>query len=264
MKNLHFALDSQFVYEKENFKILKSYLDKNEISNEQYTIVPFSHEIIPPLISEKKIIPIGTIEFVQKIKKDKNLNSIIYFEEDVFTNENCIKNWKSFSLNHKSEILTIKEVLGKVEPDVWFFMRPSSDLKSFSGKLFQIGHIKPLLERYSRYENNMLTEDSIVIISTPKEIKKEWRFFIIDGQIITSSMYRSFGGHREEIGSPEDTKAFCRAALKVYNPYKAFVLDVCQLEDGHHYIVEFGCINNCGFYAADIEAITKALIDLNS
>jgi len=259
MKNkIHIALDSFFI-EKDNFQTQIDYFKKNNIEYEIYRLVPFSHEITPQLPADKLIVPFGCIEFVQAIRKMDNIQSTIFFNDDIFTNENCLKQWKSFCLNSKAKIMTFKEAKETLE-DKEYFIRPIEDTKSFTGNLFTPGHLKSLQERYSGYENNNFTEESKIIVSEPRKIKREWRNFIIDGKVISSSLYKEDGVHKEEVGIPNEVLAFCRAALYVYNPARAFALDVCELEDGSFAIVEFGCIHNCGFYKADMNKVTEAIM----
>lgn len=260
MKNkIHIALDSFFI-EKDSQKSQIDFLEKNKIDYEFYRIVPFSHEIIPPLPKDKIIIPFGCIEFVQAILKNKEIDSRIIFDDIIFTNENCLNQWKSFCLNNNARIVSAKQIIDTFEEDE-YFMRPIDDKKSFTGGVFKPSQIKKLMERYVGYENNEFKEDSKVIVSKIKNIKREWRNIVIDGKIISSSLYRENGVHIEKMGIPPDVEAFCRAALFVYNPAKAFVLDVCELEDGSFAIVEFGCIHNCGFYQSDMPKVMEAFIE---
>lgn len=257
--NIHVAIHN-ISLENENQEAQIKYLEDNNIDYEIYTLVPFSHEIIPTLPKDKLIIPFGCIEFIQDLRKIDGINLSVQFDDDVFTNENCIKQWKSFCLNNGAKIMTTKEAVETlVEKD--YFIRPVDDKKSFKGKIYKPSELKALLERYSGYENNEFKEDSILVVSEPKAIKKEWRNFVVDGKVVSSSLYKDGSQHREEIGAPDEVLSFCRAALKVYNPAKAFVLDVCQLEDDSYAIVEFGCIHNCGFYKSDVTKITKEVVE---
>jgi len=258
---IHIALDSYFFFEKENFKKIKNFLEENNIENEIYQIVPFSHEIIPPLPKDRMVVPFGCIEFVQEVRKMTDVSSTIFFDEEVFTNENCLNKWGSLCLNSDAQIMTVEEALS-LEKDKQYFMRPIEDLKSFTGNLFTPGHLPSLLERYSGYENNQFNAKSRIVVSEPKNIKKEWRVFIVDGVVVASSLYKEDGKHKEALGAPSSVIKLCYNALDLYNPAKAFVLDICKLEDGEFYIVEFGCIHNCGFYSANVERIMDRIVKL--
>jgi len=259
--NIHIALDSYFFFERENFQKIKEFLDENNIDNELYKILPFSHEIQPLLPKDKLIIPFGCIEFVQEIRNMKDLNSEIFFDENIFTNENCLKQWGAHCLNSDAQIMSVEDAMKNLE-DKQYFMRPVEDLKSFTGNLFEPGHLPSLLERYSGYENNQFNSKSRIIVSEPKKIIREWRNFIVDGQVISSSLYKENKKHKEELGAPTPAIQLCYNALSLYNPAKAFVLDVCELDDGFFYIVEFGCIHNCGFYKAGVEKVFSEFLKL--
>lgn len=257
--NIHIALDSYFFFERENFQMIKEFLDENKVDNELYKILPFSHEIQPALPTDKIIVPFGCIEFVQEIRKT-HLNSIVLYDEEVFTNENCLKQWGPLCLNHDAQIMTVKEAVDNLEKGKKYFMRPVEDLKSFTGNLFEVGHLPSLLERYAGYENNQFNSDSTIIVSEPKTIKREWRNFIVDGNVVSSSLYKENGKHKEELGAPAPVVQMCYNAISLYTPAKAFVLDICSMEDGTYGIVEFGCIHNCGFYKADVKKVMSELL----
>jgi hypothetical protein len=57
--------------------------------------------------------------------------------------------------------------------------------------------------------------------------------------------------------------AFARDMIAIWQPLEAFVLDVCETQNGFR-IVEINTINSAGFYAADIQNIVLALEELNA
>lgn len=257
---IHIALDSYFFFERDNFNKIKEFLDENNISNEIYQIIPFSHEIQPALPTDVTIVPFGCIEFVQAIRKLDNVTSVVFYDENIFTNENCLNQWKELCLNHDAKIMSVKEAIDTLE-DRQYFMRPIEDLKSFAGNLFEPGHLPSLLERYGGYENNTFNVQSKIIVSSPKEIENEWRVFIVDGQVVSSSLYRKNRKFTEAGGEiPVEMVEFCNKAIAIYCPDKAFAFDVCQLDNGDFKIIEFGCIHNCGFYKADVKKVIDLII----
>lgn len=259
---IHIALDSYFFFERESFRRIKEFLDGKGIDNEIYRIVPFSHEINPTLPENRIIVPFGCIEFVQEIIKKHGDRALVFYDENIFTNENCLNKWGDLCLNADAKIMTIEEV-EKLDPDKQYFIRPIEDLKTFSGNLFQPGMMKSLIERYAGYEFTELDMQTKVIVAPPKEIKREWRSFIVNGRFISSSLYREGKKHKEDGENiPEDVISFCEKAVAIYNPAKAFALDICQLDDGSYKIIEFGCMHNCGFYSANIETIMGSFLEL--
>lgn len=259
---MHIAIDSYFFFERDNFKILKDFFESKNVDNDIYKLTPFSHEINPRLPNKKPIIPFGCIEFVQEVIKQGGDNAFIFYDEDVFTNENCLSRWGEMCLNSDAKIMTINEIR-ELDPEKQYFIRPLEDLKTFTGNLFQPGMMKSLVERYGGYENNTLNMETRVIVASPKSVIREWRNFIVDGKVVSSSLYRENGRHKEgRENIPTDMILFCQEALKIYIPSKAFVLDICQTEDNEFKIVEFGCIHNCGFYQADVEKVLGEILQL--
>jgi hypothetical protein len=90
-------------------------------------------------------------------------------------------------------------------------------------------------------------------------LKKEWRNFIINGEIVTSSLYReNFRLKKSATDIPNEMLEFVKNAIQIYQPSKAFVMDIAFCGDSY-YIIECGCIHSVGFYHADIEKIIVAL-----
>jgi hypothetical protein len=53
---------------------------------------------------------------------------------------------------------------------------------------------------------------------------------------------------------------FVKECITVYQPHEVFVMDIA-LCGGQYYIIECGCINSVGVYAASIEDIVKSLTE---
>lgn len=114
--------------------------------------------------------------------------------------------------------------------------------------------------------------DSLIQIATPKKILKEFRFWVVGGQVITGSQYRL--GNRTVYDPLVDRDAweFAQYAVKMFQLADAFVIDIAMIDvelesgwglgvDPRYKIVEAGCINSAGFYRADLQKLVMALED---
>ena len=88
---------------------------------------------------------------------------------------------------------------------------------------------------------------------------REWRLWVVNGQIVTWSLYKEGSRvvYRNEVD--DDALAFAQRMVDINPGYSpAYVIDVCRTEDGLK-LLETNCINAAGFYAADLVKLTAAI-----
>lgn len=182
------------------------------------------------------------------------------FFNDNFFMENYINKWGSHMLSSEASILTISELLQKESSsdEKEYFIRPNADDKSFVGQVRTLDEIKRIMLGAVEYDNN-LTLESKVLFGPAYTIKKEWRNFIVDGKVITSSLYQeNFRLKKSAEDIPGDMIKFAEDRCKEYMPHNIFVMDI-GISGGDYYIIECGCLNSTGFYHSDVEKIVKAV-----
>lgn len=142
-----------------------------------------------------------------------------------------------------------------------FFARPSKDSKAFSGQLFTKDSWKEYIDELKANSSlGHLTGDTKVLIAPLRSnIQQELRCWIVDGKIVTISQYKI--GSRvvyQNQDNNEEVTIFVNKMLKIYQPARAFVMDVC-LSDNDYKIVEINCINCSGFYDGDMSKLIQSL-----
>jgi hypothetical protein len=143
------------------------------------------------------------------------------------------------------------------------FVRPVNDGKSFAGM------VTTWLELYAweqqlhaiDYEGNSQTTirpDDEIVISEAKEIQAEYRFFVVDGKVITGSQYKL--GDRVIYSNmvDEDVYDYAQKMVNMWSPNRAFALDICRAND-RFYVLEINAINSAGFYHCDMGKLIHAL-----
>lgn len=221
------------------------------------------------------------IPFGGGLEKDINLDcgdNVFVYGSSVLTQIAKQKGWLCFDDNLDMALINqgygdlmlnndSKEyILGKVDTNLEsFFIRPCLDTKSFSGQVMtqQDFHnwrnqIKMLVE-HGDYCS--LTLKDRVILSPIKEIYTEYRFFIVDGKISTYSMYKKFGNLYTQGVVDEPVIVFVNEALKIYQPSKAFVLDVADTPNGFK-IIECNSIHSSGIYNINVGLLVNSINDL--
>ncbi len=149
------------------------------------------------------------------------------------------------------------------------FIRPSSGIKTFTGKVFQTKHLK---EDWEWVEEFTEPED-MVIIASVKEIEKEWRFVCADHSIITGSLYKqriggavSSGKYREipmaphDNGDRDDLEAHQLAIAIASEGYKCdpmYTIDICKTANERFHLLEIGSYSCAGLYDCNPKIMVK-------
>lgn len=144
--------------------------------------------------------------------------------------------------------------------DGCIFVKPEDRHKYFSGQLLDIINVKNFCKENSDF-------DKSIFIAKPKKIKAEWRLFIKNSSILTSSLYKFQNLVSPVEGCPPQVIKFVDSFLPVFyskNPDlydELLCMDVCMLDDGKNSVklVEFNNAYSSGFYKCDASAIISAL-----
>jgi len=251
-----------------DFNKMSKACDELGIDVQGIQVIPFSPNL-PEFTKDDKInIYYGATTLMYNIYNQLDRPIGLFFDEATFSMENYIKVWGEFMLNSDAKITTFKEFCNEEYSDeIKFFIRPDADDKSFSGDVKTFGEIKSFLSGITIADNINLDENTKIVVSTPYNISKEWRTYIVDGKVITSSLYRkNFKLYKDGNDKPEDMIKFVEDRCKEYMPHKIFAMDIA-LCGGDYYIIECGCLNSVGLYHSDVKKmiseVTNFVIENN-
>lgn len=226
---------------------------------EEVIVVPFSSEIPKFTVDDRINIYFGSITFINNVYEKYNHPIGIFFNDN-FTMENSLNKWGEHMLSYGAKITTFKEFSQEGhKDDELFFIRPNADDKSFAGEVWEFGNVKNWHQRITKCDNVVLTEDTKILVGEAYNINKEWRNYIVNGKVVSSSLYRkNFKLSKSNTDIPQDMIKFVEDRCKEYQPHDIFVMDIA-LNAGQYYIIECGGINSVGFYASDILKIVKEI-----
>jgi hypothetical protein len=141
-------------------------------------------------------------------------------------------------------------VFGK---ETMIFVRPDSGQKPFQAQLVDMQDF----ERF--YDSAQTFEHELVMVSSPKNIRGEWRFVVTNEQeIIAQSTYRYNGQITKIPSAPVGATNLVKELLKIgYYPDSVFVMDVCEDSDGNFWLLELNSFSSAGLYACNKTAIVK-------
>jgi len=134
------------------------------------------------------------------------------------------------------------------------FVKPTSDGKAFVAKILIPGETIENLILSSRHNPSIWNET--VLIAPIKRVVKEWRFFVLNGEVITGSQYceNHIVNVKELDDSIDDINAINKAKeyAKLYMPSDLFTMDICLEENKDWSIVEYNCFNCSGLYKSNL------------
>jgi hypothetical protein len=152
-----------------------------------------------------------------------------------------------------------KELYKVFEEDM--FIKPSSDLKGFTAGIIKQGQsIFDYIHTTSRQKDWM---DELVLISPLKKIHSEYRFFIVNKEVVASSRYRLMNESATSPIIPKEVLNKAHELSKLYQPDKVFTMDLALLENENIEIMEYNCFNGSGTYKANLEDLFNQLMELN-
>lgn len=165
---------------------------------------------------------------------------------------------------------------GKDLNDTYLFIRPNSGLKQFTGTVLGYDNYEDGIKVAGIYDADPTL---LVIVSNAKHIKKEWRFVVVNGNVISGSLYRDWtigpetltpgtvtrdiillnSKSAKEICTDEKALQFADRMAKMYNPDRCWTLDLALTADDTYKIIEIGCFSCAGMYGNNLDKIVEAV-----
>jgi len=241
--------------------------DNLGVSHFEVIVVPFSNELPEfPIDDEFENIYYGSTTFMNNIYILLNKPKGLFYNHETFSMENYINKWGEHMLNCDAKIMKVSEFLEMNDfGNETMFLRPDGDGKEFDGQVGQVDELKDMVKRMLDYESQMNLETKI-LLGPAYNLKREWRNYIVDGKVITSSRYRdNFRLSKSGDDIPTEMIKFVEDRCKEYQPHDVFAMDIAETrhDDGtfRYYIIECGCMNSVGFYHADINKYVEKITE---
>lgn len=239
-------------------KSIKADYQLLDIFSNDKNIYKYNTKDIFEINENLKTFIIGSYGFVKRLEH-KNLYPGSFLNDN-YNYESWVSGWgKENMLNGNY----LEMELGNIKiPEDWdvIFSRPLEDNKLFTGGLTRK---EDLIFKIETEILNSSNSKEKIIVSKKKEIKSEYRLFVVDNKIITGSMYRM---SKQVILSEfidNTVISFANEMLKKWTPSNAFCLDIAITDEGLK-IIEVNNLSSAGFYKSDVIKIVDALENLKS
>ncbi len=243
---------------------MREVLKRNNFEFEVQKYIPFSEKNTPNFDKDDCVVIYGSINFVKQhlhhgfipgaYLQEQAMNCIGYIPNidntSLLANENHVfalfkdfKNRKEFFYN----IFQTNKV----------FIRPNCGFKTFTGLPIHIDDFDYEINTLEKLTS--VSNDTLILVSSCKKISSEYRFFIVNREVIAGSQYKL----NEElyVSKKYPKEAYDIAvemAKNIWQPDIAYVCDVGIINDEPK-IIELNSFSCSGFYACNIDDIINAV-----
>jgi hypothetical protein len=237
---------------------LKSAVSASGASYEEITVIPFSDVCDYPVDENFIHVVYGTTTLMINAYHSVHLKHSVFFDEENFQMNTYLKHWKEKMLNDDGVCLSVEQIMDDngLNDEALYFIRPCEDTKLFNGGVMSLSEFKNDLLEITEFHPSM-NKDTMIFLARPKKIHKEWRNFIVNKKVVSSSRYCLDGElNIDNQDIPTEMISFVTMRCQTFTPHAIFVMDVA-LSDGIYSIIECNCFNGTGFYDHDVAAIVK-------
>ena len=228
------------------------------------------------------LVPYGSVQFIQWVSKigptiarllgpDLDTPSMaLFFDLRKMAWSHYTSYWGKYLLSRDHVVTTYAELIRRKE---WFyailgqdlgkgrclFVRPAANDKTFTGRVVYQDQFDIDIKRMGYSFDQSYPPHLEVVVAGPKDVSIEWRFAVVDREVVASSQYNVDGLLEEQEGCPAEALDLAKElANHAWQPQDAYCLDICS-SNGQMYLLEIGSINSAGWYCMDIERILLAL-----
>lgn len=262
MKKVRWIIQDSNFSDKDRIQVLEA-CNRLSLPCIQISVIPFSEHLPDfPIDDLHENIYYGSTTMMDRVYRDFDQPLGLFYNPETFSMENYLKQWGNYMLSSEADFMCFKDLIAKkLDPNHQLFIRPDADSKAFAGTVLKFGDIQSWYNQLTKDDVYGIGPDTKIMIGPAYHIEKEWRNYIVNGKVVTSSTYlKDFRRYKSSTDIPPEMIAFVEARSKEYTPHDVFAMDIakCSGED-EYYIIECGCMNSVGFYAADIYKYVEAL-----
>jgi hypothetical protein len=254
MKNITWIIQTNLTSEVHRWKMA---LEACGSAYRDVEIVPFSDDLPDVSYVTDFALAHGTTSMIKNAHKK---GWTVFFNPENFRPSLWRLKYGRNFLNYDGYACKLGEtsLMGLSDKDCMSFVRPNGDFKDFSGSVVDIrGWTKFVQDVQS---GGYPFDDQLEIFAAPaKNLFEEYRMFIVNGVVVSSSKYRLRTILDKKPGAPKEVVMFANNMAAIWNPERAYVMDVCKTDQGELKVLELNCFNASGVYAAPIEPIIEAV-----
>jgi len=205
--------------------------------------------VIPDLPDGVPVVCYGPA-FVPRALHHPRLRAGLFFDPEKFRWSVFRDHWAEDMLSGDGRLMTLSEAQEFLLSAGTAFIRPDSDSKVFDGSVYDSGRLSAATKN--------LDPITSVVVATPVTIEAEWRFFIVNANIVGCSEYRRAGRVSTSGSIPQEAIELVSDLASRWSPAAVYCLDLGAT--AHRMgVLEANCFNASRFYGAPTARVLKAV-----
>ncbi len=211
----------------------------------------------------------GSIQLFRKLKSELQAYPLGWMTDENYLCTNYYPHVQKFLFNDWHVFTTVAGLkhnqwnfYAEFGKDALIYVRPNGGDKTFTGRLLDLQDFPEFWKDIVHC--NVTDDSSIVVVSTPKNIKGEWRFICTaQKEILGVSLYK-YNNQRTYIPSApvKATKLVNEILENGWYPDPVFTVDICEDNDGNFWLMEMNSFTSAGTYAAPKAQIVKRVSEI--
>jgi len=225
------------LFREETYGAMLEALQRLNVKHTIVSVQPFVDELEPePDIGQELVYICGSVKLGRIARERKwfpgcflNTKTMRYEAWDAAIGEEL--------LNHGGTVA--KFGTAELPAQGEFHVRPCEDTKAFSGKCFYKAEFDSwrqnmidsegiIIDGSLRRHKLGLTSETDIVIAPVQSIQREYRFFVVDGKVVTGSLYKLGGKACYSNVIDQDAQDYAQAMVDEWQPDRAFVMDIAQ------------------------------------
>ena len=218
-------------------------------------------KLVPEANPAGNVIVIGAYAIRHEARQKGWLPGVLEVEHDHLA---YVRNWGDAMLNAAAAVWRFGDVPLSSLPDR-FFCRPAEDNKLWKAgptrrDEFLEWHVQVTKLWADPEVESSIQPDTRIVIGPLREIAEEHRFWVVDGRVVTNSLYKRGPRVTYESHSDPQVVAFAeRLAAHPWQPQRAYALDISVGPTRDLHVIEVNNLGSAGLYAADIQKLVAAI-----
>lgn len=198
------------------------------------------------------VIPYGSVQLIRRFRETP-LGHYITHLENGYSADTWIAAFADKALNSGGQEMKAANVAAHLNQHGSAHVRPMFEDKALLARLFTP-------ESWAEHCGERIIRDDLdVFVSPPKVIEREYRCWIIDGEVIEISQYFEHGELNKVLIEDPAVFAAAQSLASIYLPAKAVVMDMAKTPEGFKFL-EFNTFHCSGWYAGRVTKIMDAYV----
>ena len=191
-------------------------------SHLEIEIVPVSitpgDTALPSDLPNGPLVAHGATTLINLAMQDNRFKNGVFYDQQNFCHNAYANGYGNDYVNRDAVLVDWQEAISSLSSRSQCFVKPPDDLKSFTGF---IATKEKLMSQYQELSRGSLPFPKKIVLGPTREIDAEWRLFVVEGSIVSGSMYRPSADSR----LPVDLMDFAKKSIKKWQPAPVFAID---------------------------------------